>query len=96
MKRAALLAVALLATSPASHASQLCADRGDFTKTLADDFGERLIWIGSADPGAVMELYSSPVTGTWTLVYVLPDGNMCMVAAGVRSETFIQRLPANL
>ena len=48
---------------------------------LARDFGETLQEQGLAG-GALVQLWRSPDTGSWTILMVLPDGLVCALASG--------------
>jgi hypothetical protein len=38
--------------------------------------------LGLAGEAAVMELFASDATGTWSITMTLPDGRMCLMASG--------------
>jgi hypothetical protein len=79
--RFGFLAVILAATQIA-HAAPQCDTREAVTALLADRFGETRRAIGLAGHAAVMELFASDATGTWTITFTLPDGRMCLMASG--------------
>ncbi len=83
----------ILATQIGFAAPQ-CDTRAAVTALLADRFGEtrRAIWL--AGEAAVMELFASDATGTWTITFTLPDGRMCLMASGQGYETLSDALPA--
>lgn len=74
------LAGVLLATR-ALQAAPTCGPRDAVVADLASRYGETRQASGLGR-NAVMELYASPRTGTWTLTVTTPDGTMCLVAAG--------------
>ena len=76
---ALLVAVQFAAASPASAAK--CADRSYIVGQLADRFGETL-QRSERQKGAVLELFASPSTESWTLMLSTQDGLSCMVASG--------------
>jgi hypothetical protein len=83
----------LLAAVPEAHAAQpepepgtACADHGEVVRKLADRFGETRTGIGLHREDAVVEVFSSARTGTWTIVLTGPDGLACLLAAGQRWE----------
>jgi hypothetical protein len=43
---------------------------------------------------AVIEVYSSEETGTWTILVTRPDGTSCLLAAGQRWEQDVQPINA--
>ena len=78
------VALALLAGTPSAQAwlSPACADRGQVVKKLAEKFGETLKSVGLHANDAVIEVYSSERTGTWTILVTRTDGMSCLLAAG--------------
>ena len=83
---AALLAtLAVLPGLPALAAGQ-CAARDKVVKTLADRYGETRQSVGLAPNSAMMEVYASSETGTWTIVVTMPNGLTCLVASGENFE----------
>ena len=87
------LAVLLSATQIA-HSAPLCDTRGAVTALLADRYGEIRRAVGIAGQAAVMELFASDDTGTWSITMSLPDGRMCLMASGSNYETVTDELPA--
>ncbi|NJS39382.1 MAG: hypothetical protein HC783_10550 [Rhodobacteraceae bacterium] len=83
----------ILATQMAQAQAQ-CAPREEVTAHLADRYGETRRAMGIAGPDAVMELYASDTTGTWTITITLADGQMCMMASGQGFEALADPLPA--
>lgn len=63
-----------------------CADRASMIGQLAERWGESRRAIGLAGNQAVLELYTSPTSGTFTLIASLPDGRACLVASGDHFE----------
>ncbi|MCX7286071.1 MAG: hypothetical protein NTW20_00520 [Rhodobacterales bacterium] len=83
----------ILATQIAFSAPQ-CDTREAVTALLADRFGETRRAIGLAGDAAVMEVFASEVTGTWSITVTLPDGRMCLMASGSGYEAVTEGLPA--
>lgn len=83
MLLAAPLGVAglILAATMASAAPQ-CGTRTLVLGQLTEKYGETLHGMGIANNNAVMEVYASPSSGSWTITVTLPDGRMCLVASG--------------
>ena len=48
-----------------------------------------------ARQGAVMEVFASDDTGTWTITVTLPNGLTCLIAAGESFEVLAEALPPN-
>jgi hypothetical protein len=82
------VALALLAGTPSAQAGEpsACAERALVVKKLAERFGETLRSIGLHADDAVVEIYSSEATGTWTILVTHTDGISCLLAAGQRWE----------
>ena len=60
-----------------------CGPRSEIIKRLAGGFGEHTVAIGVADRGtAVIEVLASADGATWTVLYSMPSGVSCLVAAG--------------
>ena len=71
-----------------------CDNRAAVTALLAERYGETRRALGLAGEAAVMELYASDTTGTWTITMTLPDGRMCLMASGAGYEAVTEKLPA--
>jgi hypothetical protein len=82
----------ILATQIAQSNPQ-CDSRAAVTALLADRFGETRRALGLAGEAAVMELFASDTTGTWTITMTLPDGRMCLMASGDDYETVTEKRP---
>lgn len=83
----------ILATQIAFSNPQ-CGSRDQVTALLADRYGETRRAVGLAGQQAVMELYASEATGTWTITFTLPDGQMCLMASGAGFEALTEGLAA--
>jgi hypothetical protein len=75
----------ILATQIAFSAPQ-CDGRDTVTAVLTDRYGETRRALGLAGETAVMELFASDATGTWSITMTLPDGQMCLMASGAGFE----------
>lgn len=71
-----------------------CAMRDKVVERLAASFGESRRGIGLARNAAVMELFASDATGTWTITVTLANGMTCLVASGQAFEALTDPLPA--
>lgn len=83
----------ILATQIA-HSAPQCDSREAVTALLAERYGETRRALGLAGEAAVMELYASDTTGTWTITMTLPDGRTCMMASGAVFEAVSEPHPA--
>lgn len=71
-----------------------CADRAKVVDHLATKYGETRRSIGLAANNAVMEVYASDATGSWTITVTMPSGVTCLVASGQGYEAMADTLPA--
>ena len=78
-----ILAVAALAACIAlpAVAQQNCGPTESLPAALANNFGERIIYIAAMDDGKVLTMFVNDQTQSWTLA--ISDGPMsCIVASG--------------
>ncbi|QIE54673.1 hypothetical protein G5B40_03990 [Pikeienuella piscinae] len=59
-----------------------CGERTSIVAALKKKHGESAAGVGIAGETAVVELWSSAETGTWTILLTRPDGVTCLMAAG--------------
>jgi hypothetical protein len=85
---------AVLAATQIAHGAPQCDTRAAVTALLADRYNETRRAVGIAGQSAVMELFASDATGTWSITMTLPDGRMCLMASGSNYEAMIEELPA--
>jgi hypothetical protein len=83
----------VLATEAAFGQAAQCGKRDAVVMHLAERYGETRRSVGLAQ-NAMMEVYASAETGTWTIAITTPDGTMCLVAAGQGFETVEEQVPA--
>ena len=60
---------------------------------LADRYGESRQSIGLGANNAVVEVFASSETGTWTITVTTPQGLTCLVASGQAFEALAEALP---
>jgi len=77
-----------------TQSPQPCGARDEVLATLTGKYGEVRRGIGLAGSGAVVELHSSPATGTWTMTVTLPSGVTCLIASGQGWEALTVEVPA--
>ena len=82
--------LALLAT-PAL--AQRCAPREMVVDRLANKYGETRQSIGLGANNAVVEVFASDASGSWTIVVTSPNGLTCLVASGQAFESLAEVLP---
>lgn len=72
-----------LLASHAGHAQQAqCAERQQVVEALQDRYGETRRSLGLGRENAIVEVFASDETGTWTILFTRPDGIACLVASG--------------
>lgn len=96
---AALTAAAaiLLATTTdvAAQGNPNCGPREAVVNRLAEGYGETRQSIGIGANNAVVEVFASAETGSWTITVTRPGGPTCLVASGQAFEELAEALPAN-
>lgn len=79
---AAALAV-IATTDPAAAQNRMnCGVRDSLVARLAEKYGEQQTGAGLGGANAMLEVWTSPETGTWTILLTRPNGVSCIVAAG--------------
>ena len=63
-----------------------CAERARVLERLASTYGESRQSIGLGANNAVIEVFASVETGTWTITVTTPAGQTCLVASGQAFE----------
>jgi len=95
MKSRELIIGAILAFgvgSPALAAN--CAPRETVVERLASKYGESRKSMGLGANNAVVEVFASEKTGTWTITVTSAKGLTCLVASGQAFEELTEVLPA--
>lgn len=89
------LGAALFITSHAQAQGQQrnCAARDAIVQHLGERFGETRHGAGLGGEQAVIELFVSDETGTWTILVNFASGLTCMVAAGEAWQSLSESLP---
>lgn len=87
-------ALAALVAFPAKAQSAAnCAPRDLVVERLASKYGESRQAMGLGANNAVVELFASGETGTWTITVTSANGITCLVAAGQAFEEMAETLP---
>jgi hypothetical protein len=89
----AILAAAAPAPGNAQAMPRNCAPHAMVVERLADGYGESRQSIGLAANNAVVEIFASTESGTWTIVVTMPGGPTCLVASGQAFEHVAESLP---
>ncbi len=79
-----LLTLSLAAIAPAAQAQDTshCAPRERVIDRLASSYGETRRAMGLGANNAVIEVFASTDSGSWTITVTLPSGMTCLVASG--------------
>ena len=94
MKTTLMMIATLVATGlsgPASAAN--CAPRDSVVDRLATKYGESRQSMGLGANNAVVEVFASSETGTWTITVTSVHGMTCLVASGQSFEALDEVLP---
>ncbi|ANT59703.1 hypothetical protein AYJ57_04555 [Salipiger sp. CCB-MM3] len=83
----------LLLGLPAAADQSACGPRDQIVARLAATYGETRQSIGIGNNNAVMELFASDETGSWTITVTGTDGVTCLVASGLAFEALHEPLP---
>ena len=78
---AALVMVPLGATAQEEESLQ-CAQRGSILEVLDSEYDETARALGVVSEQAVLEVFVSKESGTWTVLFTDPEGFSCVLAAG--------------
>ncbi|WP_323768982.1 hypothetical protein [Marinovum sp.] len=86
--------LALAADRAAAQTTPNCAPRAAVIARLAEKYGESRQSMGLGGNNAMMELFASQDTGSWTITVTTANGITCLMAAGQAFETLSDPLPA--
>lgn len=81
-------------TDAIAQSARNCGPRDSVLNRLAENYGETRQSIGIGANNAVMEVFASAETGSWTITVTLPSGMTCLVASGQAFEELAEALPA--
>jgi len=90
MKRIAIALALILVPSLAMSAT--CGDRQRFLDALASKYGETRHGAGLTENGAIIEVFASDLTGSWTIIITPTPGKSCIVATGQSYEIYTETL----
>ncbi|MEL6520229.1 MAG: hypothetical protein AAFQ66_04655 [Pseudomonadota bacterium] len=82
----------LAATGVEAQNVRNCADRAKVVERLNDGYGETRQSMGLGANNAVVEVFASAETGTWTITVTMPTGMTCLVASGRAFEALKEEL----
>lgn len=89
------IAAALLMATPAfAQSGSNCAPRDVVVDRLASKYGESRQLMGLGANNAVIEVFASESSGSWTITVTTAAGLTCLVASGQAFEALAEVLPA--
>jgi len=95
---AALTAAAALfiatTTQATAQSQHNCGPRAAVVAKLAEGYGETRQSVGIGSNNAMVEVFASDATGSWTILVTQPTGLSCLVASGQSYEQVAEALPA--
>ena len=88
-------AAAVLMAGPAfAQSGPNCAPREMVVDRLASKYGETRQSMGLGANNAVVEVFASDSSGSWTIIVTTANGLTCLVASGQAFEELAEVLPA--
>lgn len=87
------LAAFSFAAQKVSAQTQNCATHAAVTERLAIKYGESRQAIAMDAQNALIEIFASPQSGTWTITMTRAGGPTCLVAAGQNFQHVAEELP---
>lgn len=85
--------LALSATLTHAQSLRHCAKRDTVVERLAEKYGESRQALGLGTQGAVVEIFASESSGSWTITVTMPNGSTCLMATGQAYEELAEVLP---
>lgn len=79
---AIIFGVAALAPPVAAQTEANCLTRDQVIEVLVNRYHEQATGAGLQSPYQMLEIWTSPETGTFTVLVSYPDGTSCVVASG--------------
>jgi hypothetical protein len=90
---AAAAIVLATTTDAAAQDRRNCGARAAVVSQLAEGYGEVRQSMGIGANNAVVEVFASSETGSWTITVTQPGGMTCLVASGQAFEELAEALP---
>lgn len=79
---AIIFGAAALAPPLAAETAITCLERSQLTAVLENDYHESPRGAGLQGPHQMLEIWTSPETGSFTVLVTFADGTSCVVATG--------------
>ncbi len=89
----AAAAVLLATTTDVAAQERNCGPREVVVTRLAEGYGETRQSIGIGANNAVVEVFASAESGSWTITVTAPGGMTCLIASGQAFEELAEALP---
>ena len=86
-------AAALLVATDVAAQGRNCGPRTAVIERLAQGYGETRQSMGLGSNNAVVEVFASDETGSWTITVTSANGVTCLVASGQGYEQLAEALP---
>lgn len=90
----ALIFTAAATSQASAQNARNCGPRTAVVDRLANGYGETRQSIGLGTNNAVVEVFASQESGSWTITVTTPNGLTCLVASGQSFEAVAEALPA--
>lgn len=87
------IGAALAADQALAQQANSCAPHDMIVERLADRYGESRQSIGLAANNAVVEVFASLDSGSWTITVTAAGGPTCLVASGQHFQALAEALP---
>lgn len=87
-------ALYIASTADVAAQGRNCGPRDAVVERLAEGYGETRQSIGLGANNAMVEVFASDETGSWTITVTRPNGLTCLVASGQSYEEVAEALPA--
>lgn len=87
-------AIVLAMTTDVAAQNRNCGPREAVVTRLAEGYGETRQSMGLGSNNAVIEVFASDETGSWTITVTQANGLTCLVASGQGFEELAEALPA--
>lgn len=74
--------IVLTGLSAPAQAQAPCDQRAKIVSVLLQQFDESQVASGITPNGELLEVFASPVRGSWTILLSMPTGKSCLIATG--------------
>lgn len=87
-----LASMLVVAVTAEAQSARNCGPRDAVVDRLADRYGESRRSVGLGSNNALVEVFASDETGSWTITVTSTNGLTCLVASGQAFETIAEAL----